>query len=384
MKVIQIMDSLGIAGGVESFVYDLCSALCDRSCDVSLIGILDSENHSEIEALRDKGIKVICLGAKSKKDAILHYVGILRNRIIELSCGEPTICNLHLKLSVLLGTLSTHGLKNIRCVETYHSQYSHYWLENKVLSPFITMYVPCSETAKAEMIQRFHIRDAKLTTIPNGINREQLRATATRTNTNMIEFVSVGRFTEQKNLHITAEAFSKLTDERFLYKIYGDGELKKKNVAAAANSPRIKFCGIVERKQILNQLANAAIVVMPSLFEGLSIFMLEAMAFDCPMMISDIPALRDVFDEPELDKSDHYRICSWGYLVKTSDTQAYRDAAKHFMTHPELWKEMRDTVRRVSEGYSIQKSAERYMNVYEGIFSNLLVNLSQGRESKKT
>ena len=29
-------------------------------------------------------------------------------------------CNLHLKLSVLLEILSTHGLKNTQCVETYH------------------------------------------------------------------------------------------------------------------------------------------------------------------------------------------------------------------------------------------------------------------------
>lgn len=45
-----------------------------------------------------------------------------------------------------------------------------------------------------------------------------------------------GCVTEQKNLYITAEAFSELTDERFLYKVYGDGELKEKYAAAAAHA----------------------------------------------------------------------------------------------------------------------------------------------------
>jgi len=87
LKVVQILDSLGFVGGVESFVYDLCSALHDMGCDVSVVGILESVNHAGIDSLRDKGIKVICLGAKNKKDAILNYKGILKNKLIELSCG---------------------------------------------------------------------------------------------------------------------------------------------------------------------------------------------------------------------------------------------------------------------------------------------------------
>ena len=39
MKVIHIVDSLNVAGGVNSFVYDLCLAMKKQNVDVSLIGI---------------------------------------------------------------------------------------------------------------------------------------------------------------------------------------------------------------------------------------------------------------------------------------------------------------------------------------------------------
>ena len=72
MKIIQIMDSLSVGGGVNSFVYDLCYALKEQGCDVSLIGILRSgyDSNQEIKKLREAGIRVDCIGAVSKKNAL--------------------------------------------------------------------------------------------------------------------------------------------------------------------------------------------------------------------------------------------------------------------------------------------------------------------------
>ena len=144
MKVIQIMDNFIVEGGVNSFVYDLCYALKEQGCDVSLIGLLRQgyDSNPEVKNLRNAGIRVECIGASSKKGALMHGIGKLRRLIKESSNGEQSICNLHLKLSVLMGVLATQGLNNIKCIETYHSLYSRYWLQTKVISPFITMYIP--------------------------------------------------------------------------------------------------------------------------------------------------------------------------------------------------------------------------------------------------
>lgn len=372
MKIIQIMDNFSVGGGVNSFVYDLCRAMKEQNYDVSLIGIIDNgyNNNPQVEALMKNGIRVECIGANSKSNALIKCIGKLRNKIIEISAGEPTVCNLHLKLSVLMGGLASIKLKNVICVETYHSLYHNYWLENRLMSPFIKHYIACSESAKDEFIMRFHPNSERITAIPNGVNRAALRkqvAGNTR-NDRKITAISVGRFTNQKNLHITAEAFAGIDNENFEYKIFGCGECEEKIRDAANGNTNVKLCGPVQRNEIINELANSAIVVMPSLWEGLSIFMLEAMAMDCPMMISDVRSLRDVFHEKELRQGESWRACSWGYLVATSNIQAYREAMLDFLTNRLNDEKIRDSVKIYSKEYDISKTALSYLQVYNSIW----------------
>lgn len=370
MNVIQIMDNFSVGGGVNSFVYDLCYALKEKGCEVSLIGILNKgyDGNSEVEKLRRNGIRVECLGASSKKNAIFYYIKSLRNLIIEISKGEKAVCNLHLKLSVLMGGISTIGLLNVNCVETYHSLYSHYWLEYKLLSPCIDKYIACSDSAKQEFIERFHPKIRKIVAIPNGVNRDMLRSQITEVKeSDTISIVSVGRFTDQKNLHVTAAAFSTIENENFQYKIFGGGELKQKILDAANNSSKVKLCGSVSRQRIINELANASLVVMPSLWEGLSIFMLEALALDCPMMISDEPSMRNVFKEGPLNEGEEWRKCEWGYLVSTNNVEAYRQAMIHFLTHRENYEAMKNSICKYSKCYDIVNTARNYIDEYQKI-----------------
>ena len=79
MKVIQITDHNG-SGGVNSFVYDLCRAQKKLGNEVLFISLIRSETPSktELEELKSLGIKILCLKAQGKKDAVLHYVGHLK------------------------------------------------------------------------------------------------------------------------------------------------------------------------------------------------------------------------------------------------------------------------------------------------------------------
>ncbi len=95
----------------------------------------------------------------------------LRNLIYEISGGETVICNLHLKLSVLMGTMAAVGLSNVVCIETYHNTYHHYWLQYNLCKFMIREYICVSETAYKEMQLRFHTPKHKLCAIPNGVNR---------------------------------------------------------------------------------------------------------------------------------------------------------------------------------------------------------------------
>ena len=183
MIIAVIVDSLNLSGGggVGTCVNDLCMGFrsAQTISTVYLIGVVGTKSDdSLVEELRRNGVKICCLGARSRKDAILNspkYVKKLRNLIKKLSKDDFTVCNLHLKLAVLIGTVATVGLSNIKRVETYHNTYHHYWLQCTMLRPFIAKYICVSSTAKEEMRTRFHIPERKLVAIPNGVNREELR-----------------------------------------------------------------------------------------------------------------------------------------------------------------------------------------------------------------
>lgn len=363
MKVIHIMDNLGGTGGVNNFVYDLCCALKLQNVDVSLIGILDSKDAYAIQKLGECGIEVVCLEAKSKKEAILHFIYALRKEIVRLSGGKPTICNLHLKLGVLMGGIATLGLDNVKCVETYHSQYKNYTLEYNLMKCRISGYIPCSQSAAKEMKKRFHVPKEKVHMIPNGINLMNVKESFLQKEADgHIVFLSVGRLTKQKNYSVLIDAFNALDLKAVDYHIIGEGE-DENCLKERAVSPNIHFIGAMGRTEVLNYTAEADIICMPSLWEGLSIYMMEAFALGKPMILSDNQSFREAVEEEEL-RVEHYRKCKWGYLVKVDDVQAYEQVIMDFIEHPEEWSSMAEASFKLAKRFDIQSTAEKYREVY--------------------
>ena len=124
----------------------------------------------------------------------------------------------------------------------------------------------------------------------------------------------------------------------------------------------------MQRQETLQNLATADMVIMPSLWEGRSILQLEAMSLDKPMMLSDVPALREVFEEQSLKENELYRKCSWGYLVQTSNPESYRVAAEEFTKiSDEEKKVMSQCVRQASLQNDITVVAQKYQQVYKKI-----------------
>lgn len=372
-KVIHIMDEL-CWGGVNSFVRDLCHELKDLNYDVYVIIIMDSNStyNDLVKKLDYKGINIQTLGARNKKQAIFKYIPKLRKKICDIAGNDITICNFHLRMSTLMGAVATIGKRNLRCVETYHSAYKFYTIQNLILRPLIDMYVPCSKSAEIEMKKRFNLKDRKIFLIPNGVNRNGLRAYIDETikHSTSINVLSVGRFSNQKNFAVTANAFSNVCNSQIIYKIVGDGEEYSKVVQASGKNEYIKFTGNLTRREVIRELCNADIVVMPSLWEGLSIFMLESMAFDNPMIISEADSLINVFEEEKLKENEIFRICKWGYICKTNNPEAYEKALRHFVSHKEVWEGMRKEICSYSKIYDIKESAKKYSQLYENLLSD--------------
>jgi glycosyltransferase involved in cell wall biosynthesis len=116
--------------------------------------------------------------------------------------------------------------------------------------------------------------------------------------------VAVGRVTAQKNYGVLIEAAHRLRERGLQVSIIGAADLsgEREKLQALMDSEdvsNVTFVGLLGRDQVLDQLSMASLYVNCSIHEGMSNSVLEAIQQGVPVLLSDIPANRDL-DLPEI------------------------------------------------------------------------------------
>lgn len=110
------------------------------------------------------------------------------------------------------------------------------------------------------------------------------------------------RFVPEKNLHQLVEAFGLLHPEGYKLVLAGDADFEddySRGLKAEARRRGVVLPGFVHGAEKEALLTHAACYCLPSSHEGLPIALLEAMAYGLPVVVSDIPACREVGLEEE-------------------------------------------------------------------------------------
>lgn len=114
--------------------------------------------------------------------------------------------------------------------------------------------------------------------------------------------VWVGRFVKEKGVEYIIEAARKISRDSSNVKVLliGYGPLKAKIVEMAHNygllGKSVFIEGPFSREEIAQVLKKAAIFVFPSLKEGMPIALLEAMACELPVVVFDVPGIRELVE----------------------------------------------------------------------------------------
>ncbi len=104
-------------------------------------------------------------------------------------------------------------------------------------------------------------------------------------------FISVGRLLHWKGFHLSLQAFLSISRPDMEYWIVGSGPELKRLQAMAAQSPagdRVKFFGAVSRDRVLELLADADVMVHPSLHDSGGVTPIEGMAAGRPIICLDL------------------------------------------------------------------------------------------------
>jgi Glycosyltransferase len=109
------------------------------------------------------------------------------------------------------------------------------------------------------------------------------------------KLVTVGNLKAQKNQWFLLNAFTKLKGHNISLDIYGDGPLKQDFLKFIhKHDLPVRLMGKIEN--IEKVLKEYDLFVMPSLYEGFSLSVLEAMAMQMPLLLSDIDSFKEQCD----------------------------------------------------------------------------------------
>ena len=159
--------------------------------------------------------------------------------------------------------------------------------------------ITVSETERRAIIVHYPAAAPRLHAIANGGASARFSIEIAKSGQRRDDYVLyVGSFSKRKNFPRTLEVARRLARERGLRFVFVGGT-SKSLAAPVANTPddissHIRLLdGVDDEATLISYYRNAACLLFPSLYEFSGLPPIEAMACGCPVVVSDIPALRE-------------------------------------------------------------------------------------------
>ena len=205
-----------------------------------------------------------------------------------------------------------------------------------------------------------------------------LRCAANPVNASPNLILFVGMVTPLKGIHYLIDAFSLIAAEFPQSRLLIIG--KEDNVAYADDlrhqinnlglQNRVRFIGHQSQAELAFRMSEAAVLVLPSVSEGLGRVIIEAMATGTPVIGSRVGGI------PELIKDGVN-----GFLIAPGDEQALAEKLRWIFNNPDQTREMGRSARTCArESFS----TENYVEGYRQLFQIGLPKVEQGEHAAFT
>lgn len=171
--------------------------------------------------------------------------------------------------------------------------------------------------------------------------------------------VAVGRIDRQKNYPVLIDALAG-GDERIRLAVAGDGADRAAIEAVIARldlQERIRLLGNIPRSDVPHLLAAADIFAQPSLFEGQSNALLEALHAGLPCFVSDAP------EQVETVRAPDGRTA--GAVLPTQDAAAWRDALNAAVRSPERLADLTPVIAAQADLFTFDRMMAGFVAVLD-------------------
>lgn len=169
--------------------------------------------------------------------------------------------------------------------------------------------------------------------------------------------VSVGELNANKNHMEVLKMLAQYRDPTIKYIVCGEGahrELLERYVQEQGLGARVSFLGY--RPDIPEILAGSDLFLFPSLREGLSVAVMEAMKAGLPVVAKKIRGNVDLIEQGE-----------GGILVEHGTPAEYAEAVRYIKDHPGTARRMGTWNQRHIRNFSEEKVEEKMREIYSGV-----------------
>jgi glycosyltransferase involved in cell wall biosynthesis len=210
--------------------------------------------------------------------------------------------------------------------------------------------LPVSKST-ADAVMALGVPANRIEVVPNGIEMPAVDGVQREPG----RLLFVGRLEAEKGVLDALSVMESIGRERGDVQgiIVGTGRLRETvNERVAHSQGRIEYLGSIDGGQLAREYARAALVLVPSRYEGLGMVALEAQLCGAPVAGYDVDGLRDAISEG-------------GVLVPPGDIAGLRAAAAALLDEPVRRAEMAARGReRVEREHSWDQVGERLQAIY--------------------
>ena len=342
-------------GGGEAQVLDLLSYLAERGHRNDLLTHPDGRLFRESQAL---GVRTIPLVVRNDLD--LRPVSRLRRLIRD---NNYDIIHFHTKRAHALSFWLSRGTPRPKCVVTRRMDYpeASNWYTRCLYNRKVDGVVAVSQRI-SELLVQAGVAPEKIRLIHDGIDPRPFESAANNRDihTDCVVVGMAAVFEERKGHRFLLEAARRLKAQvcRIQYRLAGDGSLRQslENTATRLGlKDDVQFLGFVS--DIPTFLSQVDIFVLPSLFEGLGVAALEAMAAGKAVIASRVGGLAEVV----LDGVT-------GFLVAPGDAEGLANAIAKLAADRSLSREMGQKGRaRLKAHFTLAQMATKNEAYYYGL-----------------
>lgn len=291
IKILHLAESFG--GGVYTIVKAITEGTCEEF-DVTLAFAWRPQTPLDFMEKMNPRVHLIPLKNFEREIHLLKdWKAITETREL-IRRVQPDIVHLHSSKAGAIGRIAAdckkipvlytpHGYSFQKKDDTFWKRRFYTYIE-KMVAKMGGLTVACS---KGEWTTAKTITD-RATYVNNGINIEHLPVKERKFKTKY-RFCTIGRICTQKNPGVFNDIARAFPEEEFTW--IGDGEL-----AHMLTSANITITGWKDPQEATELLAGQDIFLLPSLWEGLSVALLEAMYLKCICIASRIPGTREVLE----------------------------------------------------------------------------------------